>query len=320
MSRAYGLIRIAFLCGLAMWLAGCSDEPLNNPYPKEDSSKNILYSSFSERPKHLDPARSYSSSEYQFIAQIYEPPLQYHYLKRPYTLTPLTATEVPKAVYLDAQGNRLAGDAGTDEVVYSIYDIQIQPGIQFQPHPAFAKDRNGDYLYHELSATELEGVHKLADFAVSGTRELVAADYVYQIKRLAHPKLYSPILGVMSDYIVGLRDYSQTLKAAYDELKAKEGEHAFLDLNRYPLAGVEVVDRYTYRIKVEGKYPQLLYWLAMPFFAPMPQEADRFYSQPGMAERNITLDWYPVGTGPYMLAVNNPNLRMVLERNPNFHG
>jgi ABC-type transport system substrate-binding protein len=58
----------------------------------------------------------------------------------------------------------------------------------------------------------------------------------------------------------------------------------------------------------------------MPFFAPVPHEADRFYSQAGMKERNITLDWYPVGTGPYMLTVNNPNRQMILSRNPNFHG
>ncbi len=83
---------------------------------------------------------------------------------------------------------------------------------------------------------------------------------------------------------------------------------------------MELVDRYTYRIKIHGKYPQLRYWLAMPFFAPVPHEADRFYSQAGMKERNITLDWYPVGTGPYMLTVNNPNRQMVLSRNPNFHG
>jgi ABC-type transport system substrate-binding protein len=52
----------------------------------------------------------------------------------------------------------------------------------------------------------------------------------------------------------------------------------------------------------------------------MPWEAERFYHQPGMRERNLTLHWYPVGTGPYMLTENNPNLRMVLARNPNFHG
>ena len=45
----------------------------------------------------------------------------------------------------------------------------------------------------------------------------------------------------------------------------------------------------------------------MPFFAPVPLEADRFFGQPGMAEKNLTLDWYPVGTGPYMLTENNPN-------------
>jgi oligopeptide transport system substrate-binding protein len=83
---------------------------------------------------------------------------------------------------------------------------------------------------------------------------------------------------------------------------------------------VELVDRYTYRIRLHGLYPQFTYWLAMPFFAPIPVEADQFYSQPGMKEKNITLDWYPVGTGPYMLTINNPNRKMVMERNPNFHG
>jgi len=39
-----------------------------------------------------------------------------------------------------------------------------------------------------------------------------------------------------------------------------------------------------------------------------------------MNERNISLDWYPIGTGPYMLTENNPNRRMVLARNPNFRG
>jgi ABC-type transport system substrate-binding protein len=59
----------------------------------------------------------------------------------------------------------------------------------------------------------------------------------------------------------------------------------------------------------------------MPFFAPIPFEAERFYSQRGMNDgRNLTLNWYPVGTGPYMLTENNPNARMVLERNPNFRG
>jgi ABC-type transport system substrate-binding protein len=63
-----------------------------------------------------------------------------------------------------------------------------------------------------------------------------------------------------------------------------------------------------------------MYWLTMPFFAPIPWEAERFYSQRGLTGKNINLDWYPLGTGPYMLTENNPNRIMILERNPNFHG
>ena len=99
-----------------------------------------------------------------------------------------------------------------------------------------------------------------------------------------------------------------------------DGERPFFDLRQVPFAGAEVVDRYSYRIRIEGRYPQFQYWLAMPFFSPMPWEVEALYSQPGMKQNNITLDWYPVGTGAYMLTENNPNMRMVLARNPNFHG
>jgi ABC-type transport system substrate-binding protein len=292
---------------------GCDGEPWNQPYPASERGEKILYSSFSERPKHLDPARSYSSNEYEFIAQIYEPPLQYHYLQRPYRLVPLTAEAVPRPRLFAADGTELGDDAPVGEVAESVYEIHIRKGIRYQPHPAFARDAQGRYLYHRLSGDELESLHSLADFGHVDSRELTAADYVHQIKRLAHPGLHSPILGLMSEYIVGLGDLAERLRKEY-----RAGE--FLDLTRYDLAGAQVVDRYTYRLRIKGKYPQFIYWLAMPFFAPMPPEADRFYAQPGLVERNITLDWYPLGTGPYLLAENNPNRRMVLERNPNFHG
>ena len=291
----------------------------NNPYPAADADRNTLYSAFRERPKTFDPARAYSSNEYLFIAQVYEPPFQYHYLKRPYTLIPLTAVSVPTPVYLDKQGQRLSRNVPATAIAHSVYEIRIRPGIYYQPHPAFARAADGRFLYHALDAHDLAKAYAIGDFPQTGTRELVAADYVYQIKRLAHPKLHSPILSVMNDYIVGIRDYAKTLKQAYDELAQGRGQGVYLDLTKFPLAGVEEVDRYTYRVKINGKYPQLLYWMAMPFFAPMPPEADRFFSQPGMAEKNLTLDWYPVGSGAYMLTVNNPNREMVLERNPNYH-
>ena len=88
-----------------------SDGAWNNPYPRADAEANTLYSSFSERPKHLDPVRSYSSNEYAFIAQIYEPPLQYHYLKRPYQLVPFGAASMPQVTYYDNEGREVSASA-----------------------------------------------------------------------------------------------------------------------------------------------------------------------------------------------------------------
>lgn len=300
-------------CSLLLLLTACA-EPWNNPYPAAQSGENILYNAFAERPKHLDPVQSYSSNEILFTAQIYQPPLQYHYLKRPFELITQTATTLPVVQYYDANGVTLPADA--KEVAYSIYEIHIKPGIRYQPHPAFARDDRGDFLYHTLTASDLEQIQKIADFGHNDTRELLADDYLYQIKRLAHPKLHSPIFGLMADYIMGLRDYADTLS----KHATANPSDTYLDLRQFSLPGVEKVDDHTYRIRIKGKYPQFIYWLAMPFFAPVPWEADRFFSQPGLAEKNITLDWYPVGTGPYMLTENDPNSVMILERNPSFQG
>ncbi|MGA7983353.1 MAG: ABC transporter substrate-binding protein [Chromatiaceae bacterium] len=304
---------------LSLLTGGCGNSPWNDPYPAGQAAANVLYSSFEERPKHLDPARSYNANEYVFLAQIYEPPLQYHFLLRPYRLVPLTAEAVPVPRYFDAAGEPLPEDAPADQIALSEYLIRIKPGIRFQPHPAFARDQPGHFRYHDLSRRDLDGINVLSDFPETGTRELTADDYVYEIKRLAAPWLHSPISGVMQDHMQDFKELAARIQAAVPAVSAGD-QRPFVDLRKIPFSGAEAVDRYSYRIRIKGKYPQFVYWLAMPFFAPMPWEADRFYSQPGMSQRNIVLDWYPVGTGPFMLSENNPNLRMVLARNPNFHG
>ena len=253
-------------------------------------------------------------NEAVFIAQIYEPPLQYHYLKRPYTLEPLTAAQMPTVHYLGKNKEILSNDASVNQIAYTAYDIYIKPNIYFQPHPAFAKNQQGQLLYHQLSAAETEDIYQLNQFMHQGTRELTAEDYIYQIKRLAHPALNSPVLSLMEKYIVGLSDLHETLQQA-----TKDGVTTYLDLRRYPLVGARVISRYHYQIILKGKYPQFIYWLAMPFFAPMPWEVDHFYSQGQLSEHNLNLDWFPVGTGPYVLSENNPNYRMVLSRNPYFN-
>lgn len=309
-------ILLALFC-----IQACDKNPWNDPYPDSNSKANTLYSSFSERPKHLDPAISYNANEWLFINQIYEPPLQYHYLKRPYELVPLLATKMPSVRYFDKNGKELPKETAPEDVSMSVYQINIKPGVKYQEHPAFAKNAlTGQYLYHELTPKDAKNKYVLQDFAKEGSRELIAEDFVYQIKRLADPTLNSPILGLMENYIVGMKDLVQQLKLAYQKLGVTENQIKFLDLRKFSFEGAKVLDRYTYEIRVHGKYPQFQYWLAMPFFAPIPFEVAAFYAQTVLLEKNISLDWYPVGTGPFYLKKNNPNLEMILQKNPNFHG
>ncbi len=301
-------LRRLFTVMVFIVLASCDNAPLNSPYPEDQQRQSILYASFSERPKHLDPAIAYSANEYALIGQIYEPLFQYHYLIRPYQLVPLTAKQMPDISYWDRQGKQLDTQAEADQISYTDYVLEINPGIYYQPHPALAKNKAGQYLYHHLTERQINSIRTLNDFTERGTRELTAEDYVYQIKRLADPALHSPVAELMKQHIVGLADFAKRISAQKKT-----------DLRQFAISGVQLLDRYRYRIRIKGKYPQFIYWLAMPFFAPMPWEADVFYAQQGLVDNNITLDWYPLGTGPYMMQENNPNLRMTMLKNPHFH-
>lgn len=307
--------RIWIWAPLLLCLGGCGVPP-NNPYPAVETQESTLYRSFEERPKHLDPARAYSANEYEIIAQIYEPVLQYSYLKRPYQLEPLGASQMPEVQYRDRAGHPVSADAPESAIAESVYDISLRPDLRYAPHPAFTRNADGQLDNLDLNPDELSRIHALSDFRKTGSRTVTAADYAYQIKRLAHPRVHSPIAEMMADYIVGLRQLGTRLSSELDENPSGSG---WLDLRSYPLEGVEVIDERHLRIHLHGKYPQFRFWLAMPFFCPMPWEVDAFYAQPGLAEKNISLDWHPVGSGAYQLTENNPNRRMVLERNPNYH-
>lgn len=306
-------------------LAACSpDSPINSPYVSGAAHDNTLYTAFVQRsPKFLDPASSYSTDETAYTYSIYEPLYGYHYLKRPYQLIPRAAAAVVSPVFLDAQGERLPDDAPGELIAQSVYDIPIKAGVLFQPHPAFARHPDGGFVYYPLKAGELDGKFAIPDFQQTGTRELTADDYVYAFRRLASPRVVSPIFSVLAEHIVGMGAYGDVLRERDRTLQTSvtSGPLPWMDL-REPdgFTGVEALDPHTLRIRVMGKYPQFKYWLAMTFTAPIPWESDRFYSQPGMADQDLSLNTWPVGTGPYLLAQSLQNRRHVLARNPNFRG
>lgn len=301
---------------MSLGLVACSDV-WNSPHPEgESAAQKVYYSSFSSRPKHLDPVRAYSTDESRFIDQIYEPPLRYHFLKRPYQVEPNTLAAMPEIRYLDAEGNPV--DADSEDLAYSEYWLTIKPGIQYQPHAAFATDEEGNALYRFEDEAASAPFKTLDDFQEYGTRELIAEDYVYGLKRLADPANLSPIRSLMTEFIVGMDTFAETLTNARKKGDWDAGAANWLNLERFDLEGVQVVSKYQYRIRLHGRYPQFKYWLAFRFFSPTPRVVDQFFHQPGLADRNITIDWHPVGTGPFMMTENDPNSVIVLERNPNY--
>ncbi len=317
LRRAWGA------CGALLWalLAGCN----NNPLPRDLAANNTAVSAFLQSsPRHLDPVASYWSNDTPFTFQIYEPPYGYHYLLRPFKLIPKTATAVAVPTYLDEHGQPLPADAPGERVAESVYDIRIKPGILYQPHPAFAVDEQGRHRYHAMQPGELGERRSPLDFAHSGTRELVAEDYVYALKRQATTRITTPVFGLFSEYVLGLKDYGELIKAEDRKLRtgldASSQDKPFLDFRRWPLAGASAPEKHLLRIRLKGKYPQWNYWMAMTFLAPVPWEADAFYAQPGMAAAGLSLDAWPVGTGPYMMSEFIKDRRHVLTRNPNYRG
>jgi len=314
-------MRLLLLLPALCLLSACN----NNPWSDEAAASNTLYTSAKgTSPRHLDPTASYWSNETPFTLSIYEPPYGYHYLKRPIALVPKTAAAIQKPHYVDKNGQPLPDDAPVESIAESIYEIPIKPGILYQPHPAFAIDDKGRHLYHAMKPGELGARRTPLDFEQQGTRELVAEDFVYALKRHATTRITTPIFSTFAEYVVGLKEYGVRVKA--EDAKLMQGidksslDKPFLDFRQWPLAGVSAPEKHLLRIRIKGKYPQWAYWMTLPFTAPVPWEADAFYAQPGMAERDLTLDTWPVGTGPFMMTEMVKERRHVMKRNPNYRG
>ena len=146
------------------------------------------------------------------------------------------------------------------------------------------------------------GTYFATDPAFKGKRrELIAADYVYAIKRLVDPRNRSPNAFYVAGKIVGL-----------DELVANAKRHGDrLDYDS-PVAGLETLDRYTLRVTLtqsDYTFPQVM---ALPQLAAVAREVVDAY--PG------ELAAHPVGTGAYVLKKWVPASKMILQANPGYRG
>lgn len=275
-----------------------SEQPMNRPYD-QDALHDTLYTPFVSAPKTLDIAKAYSADAMNIINQIVEPPLQYGYFSE--KLEPLTLQRMPVIRTTHINGKPAM-----------TIDLYFRHDLYYSPHPAFAKNKQG-YLYHHLTNPQLKNIHHIKDFTIQSSRVADAYDTLYQIKRMLVPSNTTPIDDLLTRNLIGVDDFK---KAVMIKQKTSSG---WLDLRSIPFKGINIINRYHLSIQLKRRYPSFMYWLAMPFFAPMPWEIDRFYHQKGLIKRHISMDTQPIGTGPYQLVINDPNRQMILRKNPKFH-
>jgi ABC-type transport system substrate-binding protein len=151
------------------------------------------------------------------------------------------------------------------------YTIRIKPGIYFIDDPAF----NGK------------------------KRELVAADYVYALKRLLDPKVRASQLAEVEPYIVGA-----------EEAASKARKTNTFDYDA-PIEGIKLLDKYTFQVRIKSPTYVFIYNFAdCRITCAVAREVVERYGE--------DFGSHPVGTGPFRLTFWKRSSKMVLEKNPGY--
>ncbi len=139
-------------------------------------------------------------------------------------------------------------------------------------------------------------------------REVVATDVHYVLQRMADPKVESPYFAPLEQKIIGLHE------AREKGVKAGKFDYAT------PVSGFERIDSHTFRIHLNGPYPQLLYWMAMHTMSPVAREAVEYYDgEVHDGKVRPKFRFYMVGQGPFRMRDYTPRRAVRYERVEGYH-
>ena len=117
-------------------------------------------------------------------------------------------------------------------------------------------------------------------------RELVAGDLEYAFQRMCDPQVVCPVVGNLGEYVAGMKDAFEAAK--------KAGHY---DYDHQLVSGIEVIDPHTFKLHLLKPYPQIFYWMALPFTAPVAREAVEYYD----GKAHPLFKFHTVGNGPFQL-------------------
>jgi len=196
-----------------------------------------------------------------------------------------------------------ASDAASDDVIGAIFDAMLDYDYLARPVKLIPRalealptveDGGRAYL-----CKVMKGVYFTPDPAFKGVRrELTAADFAYAIKRILDPDVKSPWVWLFEGKLTGSAD-----------ARARASKTGRFDYDA-PMAGLEVVDRYTLRIRLDVPDLRFPYALALQNVAAQAREVVEAYGR--------DIGAHPVGTGPYMLGEYRRSNRIVLVANPTY--
>jgi len=184
---------------------------------------------------------------------------------------------------------------GLMQYEYLKHPYQLKPALA-ESMPTISKDGK-TYTFKLKKGVVFQDDKSFKATAGKG-REVVAEDFVFSFKRLADPKLNSPMWWLFDGKIEGLNEWREaSQKAGKPDYSAK-------------ISGLKAIDASTLEIKLKSRSYQFVYALAMPATSVVAHEAVEEYGPEFLN--------HPVGTGAFKLAEYNPSSQIVYVRNPTF--
>jgi ABC-type transport system substrate-binding protein len=179
------------------------------------------------------------------------------------------------------------------------YDVLARPAVTVPRTAARLPEVAADFK--RMVFTLRPGIFFADDPVFQGKpRELIAADYVYSIKRFFDPAIRTEHLYQFENLkLIGLSELRQ------QAIKAKTPFPYDVEV-----PGLRVLDRYRLEVLMAEPQPRAFHAFTYWFSGAVAREVVEAYAADPMA--------HPVGTGPFRLAQWRRASRIVLERNPRY--
>ncbi len=199
-------------------------------------------------------------------------------------------------------------DSASAEIVTNVYDTLLEYHYLKRPYELVPNlldrmpeklDGGATYRFHLR-----RDVHFIDDVAFAGGngRGLVSDDVIYSIKRFADANVNTKSYVLVRGVIDGLD--------AFREATARHGPG--MDYDSFDVSGLQKIDDYTIDVRFTGDNPLALYPFAASPMSIVAREAVDHYGTDFAS--------HPVGTGPFILEVNDRRGTLELVKNPHYHG